>query len=59
MKTVDLHTTEAYERGKRAAEYVISNNYSGQNIDNPYEYNTIDWRAWNLGWNETLRSEQP
>jgi hypothetical protein len=59
MRTEQLYQTEAYEEGKRAAEYVVGGNNSGANLKNPYEYNTIEWRAWNLGWNETLRAEQP
>lgn len=58
-KTRDLHSSPAYEEGKQAALYVVGGNNSGNNINNPYAYNTEEWRAWNLGWNETLRAEQP
>jgi|GEM_PF-1889993 len=56
---MNLYDLPAYEEGCNSARYCLGSNNSGHGIHNPYPYNTAEWRAWNLGWNETLRSEQP
>ena len=48
-----------YDKGVMAARYVIMSNNTGNGVNNPNPYGTPEWEAWQLGFDTTLRSEQP
>ena len=54
-----LYEHPAFKQGEQAARYCIANNLDAHGLNNPYLYDTDPWKAWNLGWNVTMRSEQP
>jgi len=56
---MNLYELPAYEIGCAAARGVIWMNSSGDKQSNPYHRDTIEYRAWNLGFDTTLRAEQP
>ena len=51
------YDTEAFSQGAAAA---IASRECGhihmEQFTNPYEYGSIDWQAWNLGWNTEIMS---
>ena len=57
---MNLHELPAYEIGCAAAKASSERDHINPlENENPYEYGTEEWQAWNLGWNTTLRAEQP
>ena len=46
------YDTEAFAQGAAAAIESRAGGHIGmERWENPYEYGSFDWQAWNLGWN--------
>lgn len=58
---MNLHELPAYENGCAAARKCIwlSREPGPNEFNNPYHRDTIEYLAWNLGFDTTLRAEQP
>lgn len=54
MKSYDVYLQEeAYKRGYQ--DYV---DCSGPGCSCPYEYGTIEFTDWNLGWDDAMQYEE-
>jgi len=55
-----LRHTEAYEVGRATGQHLLDRRINQYNsATNPYAHNTLEYRAWNLGFDDVLKTEQP
>ncbi len=52
---MNIYLTEAYAEGVKAAKESAMQQHANMDaFPNPYPHNTVEWQAWNYGWNNTV-----
>jgi len=51
---MEITDFKAYEEGRKALIKAYETSLPIEKVQNPYEYKSVSWGNWNMGWNTAL-----